>query len=210
MFDLYENLQFSVHGGGNGDGLIGAVNSLLTLMETLIRMSPADIFARLLPGIAAMANLHPLFVHFPIVLLTLFFLIELIAVIAGKPAWRRAADWFLYPGALFAGLTVAAGYIAAASVAHGEDAHEIMEAHQELGVSILLIAATLSVWRLFARSSLLGMANYLYLAIAGLLSLLLVSAADLGGLMVYKFGVGVSAAPAAESPAEHHHDHDHP
>jgi uncharacterized membrane protein len=209
MFDLYGNLQFSVHSGGEGGGILVLVNGLLSLLETLINLSPAEIFTLLLPGISGMANFHPLLVHFPITLLMLFFLLELAGSLAAKPHWRQVADWFLYLGTLFAGLTVAAGFIAAASVPHGENVHEIMEVHEHLGVSVLLLASTLSAWRFFARYCLQGITNYLYLAMAGLLSLLLIFAADLGGLMVYKFGVAVSAIPAEQSFSEHHHDHNH-
>jgi uncharacterized membrane protein len=209
MFDFYGNQSISVHSGGDGGGLLVIVNDLLSLVETLVNQSPADVFVTLLPGISAMTNLHPLFVHFPIALLSLFLLLELAGSIAGRPDWRKIADWFLYSGTLFAGFTVVAGFIAAATVAHGEEVHEIMELHEHLGVSVFLLASTLSVWRFFARYCLQGIANYFYLAMSVLLLLLLVFAADLGGLMVYKHGVAVAAVPVTESFGEHHHDHNH-
>ena len=100
-----------------------------------------------------------------------------------------------------------AGFIAASTVAHGEAVHEIMESHEHIGVSIFLLATFLSGWRFSARSSLHGVVNFFYLGFTGILCLLLVFAADLGGLMVYKYGVAVAAVPVSENPDEHHHDH---
>ena len=235
MFDLSNNLLFSVHGGADsGGGVAGALAGFLDFVEDLLALSPDEMFANIMPGIAGLDNIHPLFVHFPIALLSLFFVFDLLGSIAGKAEWRNAAGWFLYSGALFAGMTVAAGLIAADSVAHGGDVHDIMENHEDLGISVLLLAVTLSGWRLLAKGSISGAANTLYLLFAAILSGLLLFTADLGGLMVY--GHGVAVKPVAElnkqaadlhehgaenrahdsgmessvqQPMEHHHDHDH-
>ena len=240
MFDLISsNLPIAVHGGGDsGGGVAGAVDGFLGFVESLLTLSPTDMFARVMPGLSAMDNLHPLFVHFPIALLVLFFGLDVAGSLSGKPDWRRAAGWFLYAGATFAGLTVAMGLVAAASVAHGGDVHEIMERHQSLGISVFALAAMLSVWRFLVKGEVKGGANTLYLLFAAILAGLLALTADLGGLMVYKYGVAVepvtksNQAAAAlhqhggesdsdghdhdddvhQSPAglhEHHHDHSH-
>jgi uncharacterized membrane protein len=213
MFDLSENLQFSVHGGGDSGGMAGLLGSLLTAIENWLSLSPGEMFAALLPGIAAMENIHPLFVHFPIAFLSVFFLIDLAGSVAKKSDWRRVASWFLYLGAIFAGLTMTAGLIAAASVLHGDDVHEIMETHEHIGITIFTLASALSVWRLVGWASLQGAANYLYLIFAGLMCILLVFAADLGGLMVYKHGVAVEAARSVHingiSEHQHNHEDDH-
>lgn len=216
MVDINGNLLFSVHGGGNnGDGIAGLLGDFLAAIENLLSLSPSEAFASLLPGVAAMENIHPLLVHFPIALLTLFFLIDFTASVAKKPEWRQAASWFLYPGAIFAGLTMTAGLIAAASVMHGDDVHEIMETHKHFGISIFTLATLLSIWRLTAMSALQGALNVVYLSFAGLLCVLLVFGADLGGLMVYKHGVAVEAARDAivqgldDQPHDHEHAHSH-
>ena len=210
MFDLIGNLLFSVHSGGDsGNLVIDIIGAVLTMTDTLLHSSPSEIFAGLLPGIAAMENIHPLLVHFPIAFLSAFFLIDLIACILHKSDWRRTADWFLYIGTVFAGFTMLAGLSAAESVAHSENVHQIMEDHEHLGISIFSLATFLSLWRLVGKSGLRGATNYLYLSLAGLLSLLLVFAADLGGLMVYKHGVAVATASSLnhEGSSEHHHQH---
>jgi uncharacterized membrane protein len=145
------------------------------------------------------------------VLLTLFFVIDLLATLIKNHGLHKVADWFLYLGAVFAGITVATGLIAASSIPHGDNVHEIMETHEHLGITIFSLASGLSIWRFFAKSGLHGAANAVFLFLAGLLSIFILFAADLGGLMVYKYGVAVEAVAAEESEinAAHEHDHNH-
>lgn len=208
MFDLTMGLQFSIHGGGDsGGGVAGAVEGFLGFVEGLLALSPAEMFANIMPGLAAMENLHPLFVHFPIALLSLFFLLDFVGSLAGKSNWRGAASWFLYSGTLFAGFTVVAGLIAAGSVAHGGDVHEIMEHHEHLGISVLLLAITLTAWRLLAKQMIVGPANTLYQLGGMILCGLLIFTVDLGGLMVYKYGVAVEPVAQINQGADALHKH---
>lgn len=211
MFDLSGNFLVSVHGGGDSGGIAGLLDDFLIAIENLLSLSPEEMFAELLPGIAAMENWHPLFVHFPIALLTMFFLIDFAGSVTQKTEWRVTAGWFLYLGTIFAGITMTFGLIAAASVLHGDDVHDIMETHEHFGITIFTLSVFLSAWRLIGKTALQGVANYLYLFFAGLLCVLLVFAADLGGLMVYKHGVAVAAAKLAhvEGLTERQHDHEH-
>ena len=212
LLDLGGNLLFSVHGGG--DAIIGVIDLLghfLTRLEHLASLSPKQASLEILPGVAALQNLHPLFVHFPIVLLTMFFVIDLLATLIKKIQLHTVADWFLYSGTVFAGITIATGLMAASSIPHGDNVHEIMETHEHLGITIFSLASGLSIWRFFAKSVLHGAANAVFLFLAGLLSIFILFAADLGGLMVYKYGVAVEAVAAEESEinAAHEHDHNH-
>ncbi len=212
LLDLGGNLLFSVHGGG--DAIIGVIDLLghvLTRVEHLASLSPKQASLEILPGVAALQNLHPLFVHFPIVLLTMFFVIDLLATLIKKTHLHTVADWFLYLGTVFAGVTIATGLMAASSIPHGDNVHEIMETHEHLGITIFSLASGLSIWRFFAKSALQGAVNVVFLFLAGLLSLLILFAADLGGLMVYKYGVAVEAVAAEQSEinAAHEHDHNH-
>lgn len=209
MFDLVSgHIQFYVHGGADsGGGVSGAVEGFLSFIESLLTLSPGQMFARIMPGISALDNLHPLFVHFPLALLFLFFLLDFVGSVAGKNDWRRVAGWFLYLGALFAGVTVAMGLLAAASVAHGGDVHEIMEDHEHLGISVFLLASVLAVWRWLAKGEIKGAANTLYLLFGAILTGLLILTADLGGLMVYKYGVAVEPVAALNKEAAALHEH---
>lgn len=207
MFDLTNNLLFAVHGGGDSGGVAGMVAGILGFIESLVSLSPSELFANLLPGVAVLDNIHPLLVHFPIALLSLFFLLDLVGSLAHKSEWRRAASWFLYCGTVLAGLTMAAGLIAAASVPHGGDVHEIMENHEHLGISVFLLASALSIWRWLAKEQITGPANTLYLLSAAILAAMLVFTADLGGLMVYNYGVAVAPMTQINRKAAELHEH---
>lgn len=220
MFDLSSShIGFYVHGGADSaGGVAGTLESLLSFIESLLALSPAQMFTKIMPGISALDNLHPLFVHFPIALLFMFFVVDLLGSWFGRADWRRTAGWFLYCGALSAGLTMVMGLLAAASVAHGGDVHEIMERHESLGVAVFVLAAILAIWRWLAKGQISGAANTLYLLFAAILTSLLMFTADLGGLMVYKYGVAVEpvAEINKEAAALHQHggdehvgEHDH-
>jgi uncharacterized membrane protein len=213
-------LSFQIHGGGDhGGGVAESVSSLLTSLEGYSNQGPGELFSSILPGISGMENIHPLLVHFPIAFLSAFFAVDLIATIAKKPQWRNAASWFLYFGALSAIFTVIAGFNAAETVAHGEDVHEIMQHHEHIGLSILSLSLGLSAWRLKSGALITGWTNSFFLALSGLLFGLIVQGADLGGLMVYQYGVAVKTAqplvtditlqPTDTSTQTHEHDHHH-
>lgn len=208
MFDLTNNLLFAVHGGGDsGGGMAGMVAGILGFIESLVSLSPSELFANLLPGVAVLDNIHPLLVHFPIALLSLFFLLDLVGSFADKSEWRRAASWFLYCGTVLAGLTMAAGLMAAASVPHGGDVHEIMENHEHLGISVFLLASALAIWRWLAKEHITGPANTLHLLSAAILATMLMFTADLGGLMVYNYGVAVVPMTQINRQAAELHEH---
>jgi uncharacterized membrane protein len=209
MLALNDHLTIAVHGGGDsGGGFIGGVEGLLSFIEGLTQQTPAESFGALMPGIAALQNLHPLVVHFPIALLTVFFALDLIGSLARRQDWRQIAGSLLYLGTAFAGITVLAGLAAASTVAHGGNVHEIMEHHEHLGISVLSLAALLSVWRLLSKGHIAGPANSFYLVLAAILSGLLAFTADLGGLMVYKYGVSVEAADQINRAAAQAHEHE--
>jgi len=207
---MYNFLSFQIHGNADsGNGLLENLVSFLAYVEGLTRQSPSGMFNTIIPGFSAIANIHPLLVHFPIAFLLAFFLLDVVATLAKKSAWRLVASWFLYLGTVAAAFTVLAGFIAADSIPHGGNVHEIMERHQYFGIWVLSIATVLSLWRIKAGESIRGIANGVFLTLSALLCLLLSLGADLGGLMVYQYGVAVQAVPVPANDTGHHHDHPH-
>lgn len=206
MFTVNDFMSFQVHGGGHGGGIAGLLNNFLIFADGLAGKSGDEMFALIFPGIAALNNLHPLVVHFPIALLVLFFVAESIAVWRKNPNWQVFATGLLYAGTLFAALTVFLGFQAASNVAHDEVVHGIMERHETLGVSVLVLALLLSVWRWFAgRSENFGI-QLVFLVFAGVMNILLFFGADLGGFMVYNHGVAVNAVLPSLSNYAHQHE----
>lgn len=203
---MYNFLSFQIHGDADhSGGIADSIGELLVFFEQLSTLGPGAMFAALLPGVAGMMNIHPLLVHFPIALLTAFFAVDVVATLANKSHWRSIASSLLYLGTVAAGLTVLAGMSAANSIAHGEAVHEIMERHEHIGLFVLGLAALLSAWRLASGVSLSGAANGFFLLLSAILCGLLLVGADLGGLMVYRYGVSVLPVPAPADSGSHSH-----
>ncbi len=220
MIDLFFTMLPQVHGAGHSDiGAMKGLESFLTFIESLTTKSGTEIFAAFFPGIAALDNIHPLLVHFPIALLILFFCTDTLGGLINKPKWRALGTPLLYIGTGSAILTVIAGFQAAYSVPHNEVTHAIMLRHQALGIAVTLIALTLSIRRFFAAEDFLLKKTYGYFSLSTLLVILLTFGADLGGFMVYQHGVAI--APVMQKMSEpqqvhqhdamtaHEHDHEH-
>ena len=200
-------LSFQVHGGADhSGGVADIVSDLLVSIEKLSTNEPEAIFSSLLPGIASLENIHPLLVHFPIAFLTSFFILDLIATLIQKTLWRKTFSWLLYLGALSAIFTVIAGFIAADTVPHSENVHDIMEHHEHVGVSILSLSLGLAAWRLKSGGVIYGWYNAFFLSLSALLFGLIVQGADLVGLMVYKYGVAVKSTQSPDAANSHQHD----
>jgi uncharacterized membrane protein len=165
-----------------------------------------DLIAQLLSGVAAMVNIHPLAVHFPIALLTCFFFLELAAAFSRKGEnLRIGASWMLYLGTLGACVAVATGLWAEATVPHSEEVHSILENHERFGFAVLSISIVLSVWRLINRGRFTRLGQFVHLLLGLVMVVVMAFGADLGGLMVYRYGVATEAAMQGEG---HQHRHD--
>lgn len=206
-------LTFGIHGTDKHAGsLTGLLEQLLIFLESIDNKSPEQVFALIFPGVSAMENIHPLLVHFPIAFISFFVLVDIIACIFRKPSWRNLASGLLYFGTLTAAFTVYAGFEAAKTVAHDDVVHEVIERHEHLAISVLILASLLSLWRLLSGSNIKNGANFFFLLLALILAGLVSLTADLGGLLVYHHGVAVLPAAMNASngdQTEHSHDHDH-
>ncbi|MEI6746726.1 MAG: DUF2231 domain-containing protein [Methylococcaceae bacterium] len=195
-------LSFYIHGNADGHNeLLETLTNFLSFFEGLTSSGGSSNGSNFLEGIASLANIHPLLVHFPIAFLSLFVVVDLIGTAAKKSEWRSFASGLLYLGTVFAGLTVWAGFNAADTVPHNHNVHDIMERHEQLGLSILALSMALLAWRLRRPVDGWGIYNVFSIVLLGLV----IFGADLGGLMVYKYGVAVEAVtvPLEDS----HHDH---
>jgi len=194
-------LAFYIHGNAEGhNDLLEMLTSFLAIFEGLTTNGGASNGSNFLEGISSLANIHPLLVHFPIAFLSLFVAVDLIGTAAKKSEWRSFASGLLYIGTVFAGLTVWAGFVAADTVPHGHNVHDIMERHEQLGISILALSMALLAGRLRRPVDGWGIYNALSLILLGVI----IFGADLGGLMVYKYGVAVEAVIVSDEDRQHH------
>jgi uncharacterized membrane protein len=197
---------FQIHGHGDNQGIADLVDTFLMFLESLTEKSGSEIFASLLPGLYDLINIHPLFVHFPIAFLTVFIIVDTMGSFLNKTDWRTFAGGLLYVGTATAFLTVITGLIAAHSVPHNEITHRLMENHETLGITILSLATLLAIWRWKAPITLKNEFNIVYLLLSGILGICLLFGADLGGTMVYRYGISVKAIPFSNTEQHSHKD----
>ncbi|NBS15664.1 MAG: DUF2231 domain-containing protein [Gammaproteobacteria bacterium] len=205
-----QNLVPAIHGGhGDDQGIVHLVENLLTAVNT---ERPNGF--HVLGGIEALgANVHPLFVHFPIAFLLAYLVMETYGLLFKKPTARRFASGLLNLGGLSALVTVVTGLIAGGLAPHSAAVHSIIEWHQRAGITVTVIALSLILWRAFGGLPQSPMAITLNLLLSFLMGGLLLIGGDLGGQMVYQHGVAVKSL---QSPTDNfHHEHakplvDHP
>ena len=184
--------------GGEGGGIVAIMDRIL---EALTR--DAESSWSLLGGIETLgANLHPLLLHFPIAFLTAFAGAEIFGLLFKRHGARRLASQLLYLGALSAVATVISGLVAAETVPHGAEVHEIMEWHERAGIAVASLSAVLAIWRAAGGIPASTMAQALSVLMTLILSAILFLGADLGGLMVYKHGMAVQDL---QQEGEHQH-----
>jgi len=149
--------------------------------------------------------LHPIVVHFTIGIFAASILLEILAALVRKESLKAAAAWNLYLAALSVVFSFVTGLLAANSVPHNDNAHQIMETHETLGYIILGVILLLALWRLLLPDRVLARLEKLHLLI-GLAGLgIMIYSGYLGGEMVYTHGVAVTPVTKLLQSQEHEH-----
>lgn len=205
MFDVSSFISLGVHGGSLAPGMAEWVRLIVVYFENLATMPTGELFLALIPGVNSLPNIHPLIIHFPIVLFPTFFIMDIVGSLMKNKELRRMASGLLYLGAVSSVFTVIAGFQAASNVPHGLEVHAILEQHKWYGLFVAMLGLILSVWRFRSRLFFCKEANVFHLISSALLCAMLTLGADLGGLMVYKFGIGVEAVSPTSDSFSHAH-----
>jgi uncharacterized membrane protein len=140
-----------------------------------------------------MPIIHPLLVHFPIAILTVSFLFEMISLMRSSPDVSRAAWWLHMVGTTGLLLSVASGLYARSATPISAQAMEYAENHQQIALVVTCVFAGLLFWRIAGRSALPRIGRTAYYALFGVGVALMWLGAWYGGELVYRFGVGVGS-----------------
>ncbi|UCE66570.1 MAG: DUF2231 domain-containing protein [Candidatus Zixiibacteriota bacterium] len=142
-----------------------------------------------------MSNIHPLIVHFPIALIIVVFVLDLLGAIGRGKSLISAANILSIFAALAAVAAVISGLIAEESVWRTDQVHELINLHETIGFAVLGAALVSLIFRPAIKKKkssggLLWIAVIISLAAA----ILVGYEGYLGGEMVYRHGTGVEKA----------------
>ena len=153
-----------------------------------------------------MPNIHPLIIHFPIVILIMGFLADIFGLIRNNEFAKKLGCLCLVAGTGAIGLAALTGWLGHKTVAHADSTYTLIEQHQELGFVALGLFSLLTIWRFKTnwqwpdKKSVLTMMIVLQLAGVSVM----IRGAHLGGLLVFQHGVGVK--PVADMVNDDHSD----
>jgi uncharacterized membrane protein len=151
----------------------------------------------MLPGLKAMLNHHPVFVHFPIALWLAALLFEVVAVWRGSDEMQRTATRMLYLGTLAAAAAILSGFKAQESVPPG-DAQRITGIHESLMLMATSLGVALSMFAFVVRKNFTAVLRKILLAGLVLLAILLTIGSDRGAQLVYGYGAAVNWSTAQQ------------
>ncbi len=153
-------------------------------------------------------NVHPIFVHFTVALLSLSVGLYVITPFIKSPLkeqWETVAKWALWFGAGITIITGIAGLYAYNTVAHDTPSHAAMTDHRNWAIATIILFLALASWSIIwaRKGKTLGTIFIVCMVIAGVV---LASTAWRGGEVVYRYGLGVMSLPKAEGEG-HSHSH---
>lgn len=142
---------------------------------------------------------HPIIVHFPIALLILGLFLDLAALLMKREWLSRAALVLLVVGTLASVAAVRSGSAQAMEIARPPALDAAIEEHAESGkLTMFFFLALAGARGALARFRKLTAALHWVTFAAWIVgALLLARAGYFGGMLVYRHGAGVTAAPAA-------------
>ena len=145
-------------------------------------------------------NVHPLVIHFPIVLVMTAAVVDLVDVAFERSAWLKAATTTLYvTGALSLIVAYVTGLQAASTVLVPGMAYPVITAHRQWALVTMAYCIVLATLRLVVLRGENGRSRRRRVALLaiGMVSVVLIQqTAERGARLVYEYGTGIIGAPA--------------
>ena len=144
-------------------------------------------------------ELHPVLLHFAIALLVTGPAFDLAGLLLRREALLVAGRWNTLVGAAVLLLVTASGLAAEASLGpHSDAGSALLSLHHGLGLALPLLWVPAAIWRAVSEHLLPVRLRTLYLTASYVGAALIISQAALGSWMVYRHGVGLTAAARAQ------------
>ena len=139
---------------------------------------------------------HPFIVHFPIALLTVSAICDLVALLTDRDQYARTGYLLLILGTIGALAAALSGDAAEARAEMIPGIHDALEGHESLATVTVWVAVVLTLGRtrLVVKKHFAGAARVVYLALALGLGGLVLWVGYTGGRMVYEYGAGTRPA----------------
>jgi uncharacterized membrane protein len=135
---------------------------------------------------------HPILVHFPLALLTVGLLADIVGVVARRDPFSVGGWWLQCCGTAGLVAAVLSGLYAKSVAAVLPSALASLDIHQQVAFVTSSVYAGLFLWRA-ARKSRIPEARYVFLAAYAAATILLWITGWLGGELVYGHGIGTQA-----------------
>lgn len=163
-----------------------------------------------------MFNVHPALVHYPSALIPAAFLLYFLGTVLKRKALLVSGRACLYLGVAGAIAAVWSGLRAEDSIPHNEMIHRLMETHEFIGITLLVIGAILTIWS-FWQVDAAPKGTWVFLALLGFATYLTLQTGEIGGRMVFLEGAAVKPAVSIVTQQEEkeevdesiHHQHHH-
>jgi len=144
-------------------------------------------------------ELHPFLSHFAVALLVAGPACDAFGVVFRRNSLLQAGRWNTLLGAMCAAVAVASGLAAQAALgAHGRAGEALLNLHGALAWVLAAAWAPIALWRALAKPPLPTRMRTVYLALAFTGAIACVGDGLLGSALVYRHGMGLSAAARAE------------
>ena len=138
--------------------------------------------------------LHPGLVHLTVALLMVGAVAEAAGLLGGRQGMARFGGTAVLFGAASLVPTIASGYLAANTVRLSDAAHQALERHEKVGLTLAAFFLAMVLWKAARRGKIPPGEHRAYAVLLLLGAALVAWSAILGGDLVYGHGVGTPGA----------------
>ncbi|MBI1966579.1 MAG: DUF2231 domain-containing protein [Gemmatimonadetes bacterium] len=145
----------------------------------------------------------------PAALLLVAVLFDLAGWLLKRDTIRAAGLWTLWAGVVGGWGAYLAGRMAEDAIEHGDAIHDVMEAHEDFALYMMIAFTLVLAWKLWRRGQLSSAEEWGQRALSVIGVALLIRVAMLGGQLVFDHGAGVTSAAMEAELRDRQGGHEH-